>query len=105
LLLSARVGLAIYDPDFPMFQFNDPLKERDYLAAGLRVVSTLPRGVEDPRVQRVAYSATAIVQAIARALSEAHQNGDPEQSESLAEDTAGLADLIDWLKANGVATA
>jgi hypothetical protein len=104
LLLSARVGLAIYDPEFPMFEFNDPLKERDYLAAGLRVVSTLPRGVEDPRVQRVAYSATAIVQAVVRALSEAHQNGDPELSDSLAEHTAGLADLIDWLKANGVAT-
>jgi hypothetical protein len=104
-MLSARVGLAIYDPEFPMFEFNDPLKERDYLAAGLRVVSTMPRGVEDPRVQRVAYSATAIVQAVVRALSEANQNGDLERSDSLADDTAGLADLIAWLKANGVATA
>jgi hypothetical protein len=105
LMLSARVGLAIYDPEFPMFAFNDPIKERQYLAAGLRVVSTLPRGVEDPRVQRVAYSATAMVQAVVRALSEANQNGDLERSDSLKDDTAGLADLIAWLKANGVATA
>ncbi len=99
LLLSSQVGLAIYDPQFPQFQFGDSLKERDYVAAGLRVVSTLPNGLEDKRIRRVRYSAESIVEAVKEALV------DQPETQPLGadlDDTAGLIELVEWLKSNGV---
>ena len=71
LAQSARVGLALYDPSYAMFAFNDPLKIKDYLSAGLRVVSTLPTSVDDGVILKTSYSVDSIVPAIVTALTEA----------------------------------
>ena len=70
VLLPARVGWALYDPAFPMHDFNDPLKIKDYLAAGLRVVSTLPRSVDDGIIVTAPCSVPAVLDATRRALAE-----------------------------------
>lgn len=70
VLLAARVGWALYDPGFPMHDFNDPLKIKDYLAAGLRVVSTLPRSVDDGAIVTAQCSVPAVLEATRRALAE-----------------------------------
>lgn len=70
ILHRTRVGCALYDPDFAMHAYNDPLKIKDYLAAGLRVVSTLPSSVDDGAVTKAAYSTGDVVEATLRALSE-----------------------------------
>jgi glycosyltransferase involved in cell wall biosynthesis len=68
VLLRARVGWALYDPGFPMHDFNDPLKIKDYLAAGMRVVSTLPRSVDDGVIGVAKCSVPAVVEATRQAL-------------------------------------
>lgn len=67
---TARVGLALYDPSYAMFAFNDPLKIKDYLSAGLRVVSTLPTSVDDGVILKAAYTVDSIVAAVKIALLE-----------------------------------
>lgn len=78
LLHHARVGLALYDPHFPMHVYNDPLKIKDYLAAGMRVVSTLPTSVRDGVVDVAGYSVTEVVESTLTALSQPPQF-DPSQ--------------------------
>lgn len=80
LLQRSKVGLALYDPAFAQYRFGDALKIRDYLAAGLRVVSTLPTSVDDGIVSHVHYSIESVVKATRRALTEAplfHPSGHP----------------------------
>lgn len=72
LLGTARVGLALYDPRFPMFAYNSPLKIRDYLAAGLKVVTTWPPAIEDGDILPVAFTADAISIGVANALELEH---------------------------------
>lgn len=64
LLLTARIGLALYDPMFPMFGYNDPLKVKDYLSAGLRVVATINRDIYDDVVLKSAYTAEGLIKTI-----------------------------------------
>ena len=68
VMLAARVGWALYDPKYAMHRYNDPLKVKDYLAAGMRVVSTLPRSTQDAVVTMVPLSAAALVEATRQAL-------------------------------------
>jgi len=68
VLLRSRVGWALYDPCFPMHTYNDPLKIKDYLAAGMRVVSTLPRSVDDGVIAKAAYHVPALLEATRQAL-------------------------------------
>ncbi|MDA8266911.1 MAG: glycosyltransferase [Actinomycetota bacterium] len=68
VLLRARVGWALYDPQFPMHAFNDPLKIKDYLAAGMHVVSTLPTSVADGAIMTVECRVDAVAAATRRAL-------------------------------------
>jgi glycosyltransferase involved in cell wall biosynthesis len=70
VMLRARVGWALYDPRHALHGYNDPLKVKDYLAAGMRVVSTLPRSVEDGVISRAQHSVAAVVDATRRALVE-----------------------------------
>jgi glycosyltransferase involved in cell wall biosynthesis len=70
LLHRSRVGWALYDPHFPMHAYNDPLKIKDYLAAGLRVVSTLPTSADDGIVKVAGYSVAEVVEATRAALSQ-----------------------------------
>lgn len=67
---KARVGWALYDPDYPMHIFGDSLKIKDYMAAGTRVVSTLPTSLEDGVITAVSYSVVAVVEGTRRALTE-----------------------------------
>lgn len=71
VLLGARVGWALYDPDFPMHIYNDPLKIKDYLAAGMRVVSTLPTSVADGVIATAQYDVTSVVETTRQALAQA----------------------------------
>jgi glycosyltransferase involved in cell wall biosynthesis len=68
VLLRARVGWALYDPHFPQHMYGDSLKIKDYLAAGMRVVSTLPRSVDDGVIATAGYDVAAVVEATRRAL-------------------------------------
>lgn len=68
----ARVGWALYDPTYPMHAYVDSLKIKDYLSAGLRVVSTLSTSVADGVIAKSVYSVPAVVAATRRLLS-----GDP----------------------------
>lgn len=70
IMLQARVGLALYDPLFPQYLYGDSLKIKDYLAAGMRVVSTLPTSVEDGVIVTSEYSVPAVVTATRFALSQ-----------------------------------
>ncbi len=47
LLHDCRLGSAHYDPLFPSHPRDDPLTIEGHLAAGIRVVSTLPTSVND----------------------------------------------------------
>ena len=73
LLHRSRVGLALYDPRFPMHAYNDPLKIKDYLAAGMRVVSTLPTSVDDGVVKLSGFSVAEVVESTRAALSQPPQ--------------------------------
>jgi len=68
VLLRARVGWALYDPGFPMHRYNDPLKIKDYLAMGIRIVSTLPTSIDDGVIATAQYGVPALVDATRRAL-------------------------------------
>ena len=68
LLHTSKVGLGLYDPDFPMFKFNDPLKIKDYLAAGVNVVSTRPGTIEDGVLYFAEYSVDALAEKLMVAL-------------------------------------
>ncbi len=70
LLHNARVGLALYDHHFPQYGYGDSLKIKDYLAAGMRVVSTLPSSVDDGTVTVAGYDVTEVVEATRTALLE-----------------------------------
>ena len=70
LLHGSRVGWALYDPRFPMHAYNDPLKIKDYLAAGMRVVSTLPTSADGGVVTVAGYSIASVVKATRAALSQ-----------------------------------
>lgn len=94
LLGSARVGLALYDPSFPMFAYNSPLKIRDYLTAGLKVVTTWPAAREDESVIPVAYSANDISIGVVQALALAHEP-QPKQHKLVTEGEKALDGLLD----------
>lgn len=96
LLGSARVGLALYDPSFPMFAYNSPLKIRDYLAAGMRVVTTWPPAKEDGTVLPVAYTADAVSRGVVRALTQ-EQAGSPDRHELVTEGEIALDRLLNVL--------
>ena len=70
LLHRSRVGWALYDPSFPMHAYNDPLKIKDYLAAGLRVVSTLPTSPDDGVVDVTGFSVADVIGATRVALAQ-----------------------------------
>jgi len=93
LLHSSRVGWALYDPHFPMHVYNDPLKIKDYLAAGLRVVSTLPTSVDDGVVAIAGYSVAEVVEATRTALSRP-PGSDPSEHPLLAEARQSLQAFV-----------
>jgi glycosyltransferase involved in cell wall biosynthesis len=68
VLLRARVGWALYDPDFPLHRYSDSLKIKDYLAMGMRIVSTLPTSVDDGVIATAQCSVAAVVDATRQAL-------------------------------------
>lgn len=70
-LLRARVGWALYEPGFPMHKYGDSLKIKDYLAAGMRIVSTLPTSIGDGVIATVPCTVPAVVAATSRALATA----------------------------------
>jgi len=65
---KAKVGLALYDPSFPMYSFSDSLKIKDYLSAGLKVVSTLPTSTQDKSIYVCNYDVQSIYESIVCAL-------------------------------------
>jgi len=67
-LLRSRVGWALYDPGFPMYRYGDSLKIKDYLAMGMRIVSTLPTSIDDGVITTAQYNVLAVVEATRRAL-------------------------------------
>jgi len=69
ILHRARVGLGIYSPDFPMFDFGDSLKTKDYLAAGIIVVTTIPTAVADGQILVAPFDAQGIADTVRTALS------------------------------------
>ncbi len=69
ILHGARVGLGLYDPSFPMFGFNDSLKTKDYLGAGLVVVTTLPTAVADSQVLVAPFDPEGVADTVRAALS------------------------------------
>lgn len=93
LLHRSRVGWALYDPHFPMHVYNDPLKVKDYLAAGMRVVSTLPTSVEDAVVRVAAYSVADVVQATRTALAQP-PTSDPSEHRLLVEARQSLQRFV-----------
>ncbi|MGH3262708.1 MAG: hypothetical protein ACRDNS_11980, partial [Trebonia sp.] len=98
ILGRCRVGLALYDPDFPMFHFVDSLKTKDYLAAGLRVVTTLPGASSDEAVVATDFTAASVLDGVHRAL-----YGDPfeamSEHPSLLEAAGQLGDFVRALEA------
>lgn len=68
LMIGCRVGWALYDPGYSMYEFGDSLKIKDYLAAGLVVVSTLPTSAEDGVVHRAAYNVASVLNVTRTAL-------------------------------------
>lgn len=99
IMRGARVGLALYDPEFPMNAFNDPLKVKDYLSAGLRVVTTSPRVTEDGVVLRAPYNAEAIAAAALAALA-GRPPSDPRHHVLLKEADQSLIELMAQLEGN-----
>jgi len=99
IMSGARVGLAPYDPEFPMNAFNDPLKVKDYLSAGLRVVTTSPRVIEDGVVLRVPYNADSIAAAALAAI-DSRPPRDPRHHVLLNEADQSLIELIAQLEGN-----
>lgn len=70
ILAQTRVGLALYDPAYTMYQYGSAtLKMRDYLSAGLRVVTTLPNADNDGAIYRVPFSDVEVLKATRSALS------------------------------------
>lgn len=69
ILHDARVGLGLYDPTFPMFGFNDSLKTKDYLAAGLTVVTTSPTALADDQVRVAPFDPEGVARKVRAALS------------------------------------
>jgi len=98
VLLRARVGWALYDPGFPMHTYNDPLKIKDYLAAGMRVVSTLPRSVDDGVIATAAYHVPAVVEATRQALA-APPASAPSSHPLVADATRSLREFISAVQA------
>lgn len=98
VMLTARVGWALYDPSFPMHSYNDPLKVKDYLAAGMRVVSTLPTGTSDEAVTLARYNVTSLVAATREALFHA-PTADPTAHPSLIAAAQSLQSFVDALAA------
>lgn len=71
VLLRARVGWALYEPGFPMHKYGDSLKIKDYLAAGMRIVSTLPTSIGDGVIATAPCTVPGVVDATRRALATA----------------------------------
>lgn len=95
ILASARVGLALYDPSYPMHTYNDPLKVKDYLASGLRVVTTLPRLADGDTVRSADYSLGPLLDEIRRALQAPPPATDPRDHPLVREAADPLEDFID----------
>lgn len=64
VLNDSRVGLALYDPTYPMHGYIDSLKTKDYLSAGLRVISTRTNDADDDILRHAAFDVTEITNAI-----------------------------------------
>ena len=69
ILHGARVGLALYDPAFPQFSSGDSLKTKDYLAAGLAVVTTSETGPRGGQVLVAPYDPKRVADTVQEALS------------------------------------
>lgn len=69
VLHGARVGLGLYDPAFAQFGFGDSLKTKDYLAAGLMVVTTLPTARADDQILVAPFDPKAVAGTVRAALS------------------------------------
>lgn len=69
ILHGARVGLALYDPAFAQFDFGDSLKTKDYLAAGLMVVTTSPTALADGQILVASFAPDAVAARVRVALS------------------------------------
>lgn len=98
IMLTARVGWALYDPGFPMHGLGDPLKVKDYLAAGMRVVSTLPTGTADEVITAAGYSVSSLVAATRHALAQPPAS-DPASHPMLLAAPQSLRSFIDTLTA------
>lgn len=98
VMLTARVGWALYDPSFPMYLYGDSLKVKDYLAAGMRVVSTSPTGTSDETVTLTGYNVSSIVAATREALTRP-PTVDPTAHPSLIAAAQSLQSFVDTLTA------
>lgn len=77
VLASCRVGLALYDPTYEQHSYGDPLKVKDYLAAGLRVITTLPRLCDGNAVRYAELSLPSVLDATQQALRDPLPTGAP----------------------------
>lgn len=97
IMAGARVGLAIYDPNFPQFVYGDSLKIKDYLSAGLRVVTTYPFEIQEGNVLHASFDVASIVSKTLAAL-ESEPISDPRNHELLEAAQLPLLELISALE-------
>lgn len=95
ILASARVGVALYDPAYPMHSCNDPLKVKDYLASGMRVVTTLPRLADGDIVRSADYSLGPLLDEIRRVLRAPPPATGPQCHPLLREAAGPVEEFID----------
>jgi len=93
IMNRSRVGLALYDPTFAMFAYNDSLKIKDYLHGGLRVVSTISRGGEDDSVRYSTYDMESLVSTTLGALNDP-LGAEPRNHDLITEGVQPLLELI-----------
>ncbi|MCK4178030.1 glycosyltransferase [Aciditerrimonas ferrireducens] len=93
MLTGVRVGLALYDPGYAMYKYGDSLKVKDYLSAGVPVVSTLPTSRSDGVIRKVTYKSEAVTMATIALLSDG-PNGEPGSHPLLADAETQLRHLL-----------
>lgn len=98
LMGRARVGWALYDPEYPLHVYNDPLKIKDDVAAGLRVVSTLPTSIDDGVVTTTACRVADVVEQTRRLL-EAPAPADATAHPLVVEPAGSLQRFIERVEA------
>ncbi len=99
LMARSRVGLALYDPSFEQYNYGDSLKIKDYLSAGLRIVSTSPRSADDGVISQASFDVDSIIKEALIALKNA-PDIDPRSHPLLNESGDPLRTLISLMENN-----